>query len=332
MIFPILSGLYSVLRAPVTWTIFFLNLLVFFVTFQASEKYQTDIESFLRDRAFSETQGLVFARFVQNNASRYPAGIQSMADGVLSSADTSRRRVMGGMALRDSYFLSEAMNLKWQGDQVAFSWWQKKFQDLMELRDVHPSYGLGLTFQEAGVLRWLTYQFTHGGVSHFVGNMLFFLIFAGALELTIGSLGVLSIYLVAGMFSALFFLFMNEASAIPLIGASGAVSGLMAFFCFYFGRQNVRYLFFLMIPKRGFAGFIYLPAWLILILWFVSDLAGFMATPQELGGIAYSAHLGGELAGAVMALTLIVLRKIQKKPLYPEKLPFDTQPVLTRYV
>jgi membrane associated rhomboid family serine protease len=159
----------------------------------------------------------------------------------------------------------------------------------------------------------ITYQFSHSGFSHFLGNMLFFLIFASTLEVMVGGLALLILYLCFGVFAALFFLVLSEVSAVPLIGASGAISGLMAFFCVLAWSTRVRYGYFLFLPRREFAGTVNLPAWITLLFWSLSDLAGLWSTPSELGGVAYSAHLGGELIGAIAALILVALRKARRE-------------------
>lgn len=332
MIFPILNGVQSLLKAPITWLIFFLNLAVFVGTFNESERSQIALEDYIRDSAFSETQGLVFARYIEEHASRYPASLQVLAQKSLSSSENDRRQILGSMALRDNTFLANVSNLTdGPGDPVAFQWWQHKVKDLKEVRDAHPSYALGLTNENSDFVHWITYQFSHSGVAHFVGNMVFFLIFASSLELVVGSLGLLVIYLMSGIAAALMFLATSDASAIPLIGASGAISGIVAFFCALMWQRGVRYAYVLFIPRRGFAGIIYLPAWVTLGVWVLSDIAGQWATPPELGGIAYSAHLGGELCGVLAALILFGIRKFRGQPMLPNELPFETKPVLTYY-
>ncbi len=332
MIFPIMNGILSFTKAPVTWALFFINLAVFMLTMQTSTDLQSKVESYTRDGLFSRTQGVIFADFIAENPSRYPANIQYLAYQVQNSFDPERRELLGNMALRDSFFLKEATRIEAGSDQVALTWWKKRFSELTEYRELHPSYGFGVTRSEQGFFRMLTYQFSHSGFSHFAGNMIFFLIFACSLEGIIGGLGLLMCYLLSGIFAALSFSLMNEASAIPLIGASGAISGIMALFCVLMWGRGVRYVFFLLVPKRGYAGLIYLPAWITLILWFLSDLAGHLATPSELGGIAYSAHLGGELCGIMMGLIILSVRKLRGEPLLPEQLPIDTKPVFTRYI
>ena len=308
MIFPILNGVLSFSRAPVTWAIFFLNFFVFINTYNASDKTQSKIENLVKDEVFGRTQGFVFAKFISNNQNRYPANLQNLAKQSLLFFDGEKRHLLGSLAMRDSFFLQNASKIenKFFGDQVAFQWWQENFSELISLREMHPSYSLGITKQESGFERLITYQFTHSGFSHFAGNMIFFLLFASSLEVLIGGLGVLCTYLFAGAAAAIAFSFLSEASAIPLIGASGAVSGIMALFCVLLWNKKVRYIYFLMVPKRGYAGFISLPAWITLILWFFSDLAGHWATPPELGGVAYSAHIGGELCGIILGLCILL--------------------------
>jgi membrane associated rhomboid family serine protease len=65
----------------------------------------------------------------------------------------------------------------------------------------------------------------------------------------------------------------------------------------------------LFLPLRGFMGFVYLPAWVALVLWAVGDVAGYLGTLPELGGIAHTAHLGGEAAGLLVGLILWSLRR-----------------------
>jgi membrane associated rhomboid family serine protease len=315
MIFPILAGVHGLLRAPVTWALLILNLLVFTVTYHDSEVSQAALENYMHDQTFSETQGVVFAKFIQGHPERYPASLENLATQSQAPLQSERRELLGGLSMRDSLFLNDAQKMPTPLDEVANKWWLEKFSELQVIRDIHPSYALGLTQSSQNFLSIITYQFTHSGFSHILGNMLFFLIFSSTLETMIGGLAVLVLYLTCGIFAALSFLLMSEASAVPLIGASGAISGLMAFFCVLMWRTKVRYAYFLFLPRRDFAGIVNLPAWITLVLWFLSDLAGHWSTPTELGGIAYSAHLGGEACGIIAALLFIAIRKARGVPL-----------------
>ncbi len=324
MIFPILSGFQSIFRAPVTWCLFFLNFAVFVLTFTQAKQSQVALDNYLRDSTFSETQGLVFARYVQKHKDRYLASVVQLANQSVQPSGLDRRDLMGGIALRDNEFINHSDNLSDNiGDPVAFNWWRNQLARFKTVRDSDPSYELGVTTQNCDLEHWITYQFAHSGIAHFTGNMLFFLIFACSLESVIGGLGVLALYLLCGIAAAIFFTAMNDTSAIPLIGASGAISGLVAFFCVLFWRRGVRYVYFLFIPKKGYTGLVYLPAWITMVLWLLSDLAGLWSTPPELGGIAYSAHLGGELCGALAALIFIAIRKYRGLPILSERYSFE---------
>lgn len=330
MIFPLLNGVYSFARVPITWTLFFINLIIYLYTAGISEHVQIELEQVLKDEVYSTTQGLLFAGYIEDHKSRYPASLQKLANNSLTSLDLDHRRLLGTMAMRDASFLADADQLKMTGDAVAFSWWKKKFTELEDLRDSHPSYKLGLVHSDASLSQMISYQFMHSGMSHFLGNMIFFLLFASNLELIIGGLGVLVVYLLSGLFAALVFLLASESSAVPLIGASGAVSGVMAMFCVLMWHRSVRYIFFLFIPRRGFSGFIFLPAWLTLLLWFLSDLAGHWGSPSELGGVAYAAHLGGEMGGVLIGVIVLLTRYLMGQPILPEKLPIVTKPIFTQ--
>jgi membrane associated rhomboid family serine protease len=154
--------------------------------------------------------------------------------------------------------------------------------------------------------------------------MLFLLIFGAALELQIGGLAVLVVFLMSGAFAAGVFALMTGVTSSPLVGASGAVSGIMALYCIMNWGRPERYFYWLFLPFRGFMGFVFLPAWVGLLMWALNDMAGYLSTVNELGGVAHTAHLGGELAGAMTALVLYVLRKIwpslKPRPDSPERL------------
>lgn len=302
MILPFFNGILSFRQVPMAWALFFINLFVYLMTFHEVNVLQEKIESYLKDDTYSRIQGQVFSHYIHDNGDRYPASLRGLADRALDHNGQSHLRLLGSLAMRDSLFLKEASQLQIRGDEVALEWWRKKFAEISQARDEHPSYNLGVTQTERGFERLLSYQFSHGGFSHFLGNMLFLLLFASCLEPIVGSVALLLLYLSSGVAAALSFIIMSEPSAIPLIGASGAVSGMMAFFCLLFWNRRVRYIYFLLIPKKEFAGFVLLPAWVVLGLWVISDLAGLWATPSEFGGIAYSAHLGGELFGALLGL------------------------------
>jgi membrane associated rhomboid family serine protease len=143
-------------------------------------------------------------------------------------------------------------------------------------------------------------MFLHGGWLHLGGNMLFLYVFGDNIEDTMGHVRFLVFYLVCGLGAALAQVLFNPASQIPLIGASGAIAGVLGAYIVLFPHGRIRTLFFI-----GYFGFVRLiPAWVMLGYWLVLQfISGFMAfdvRAQDTGGVAFWAHIGGFLLGAAL--------------------------------
>lgn len=309
MIFPILGGLLSWRKAPITWALVFLNLLVLTYTTATGFESQQGLEEVMRKKYFVATQGRVYAQYVDEHSSAYPAFLQELARQV-QQGEPERAEVLGQLAFRDLVFLNDAEEMSYQGDQVAFRLWKKKSADVRLLQSEHPSFALGLNAEDTSITKWISYIFVHSGGAHFLGNMVFLLLFGAALELQIGGLGLLVVFLLSGAFGAGVFALMTGVTSSPLVGASGAVSGIMTLYCLLNWSQPARYFYWLFLPARGFMGFVYLPAWVALVMWAISDMAGYLGTLAELGGVAHTAHMGGEAAGLIVAMILYGTRQL----------------------
>jgi membrane associated rhomboid family serine protease len=155
------------------------------------------------------------------------------------------------------------------------------------------------------VLSVLTAMFLHGGLLHLLGNMLFLFIFGNNVEDRMGRLKYLLFYLVCGYASAYGFALANADSTVPLIGASGAIAGVLGAYFVWFPRARVTSLvsFLLFLPLR-------LPAWMVLGFWFVLQWVYSSGSAVADGaGVAYLAHVVGFVAGAVIALVVGLRRR-----------------------
>ena len=143
----------------------------------------------------------------------------------------------------------------------------------------------------------LTSMFLHGGWSHLIGNMLFLWIFGDNIEDATGHLPYLLFYLLCGFAAAALQIALSPNSTIPLIGASGAISGVMGAYIVLFPRGNVRVLIFF-----GFITQVLVPAWVMIGLWFLLQLVSGFSTlgGADTGGVAFWAHVGGFIAGALL--------------------------------
>jgi membrane associated rhomboid family serine protease len=161
---------------------------------------------------------------------------------------------------------------------------------------------------------WLTLftsMFMHGGWAHLGGNMLFLFIFGDNVERRLGSILYLAFYLVCGVLASAAQIATDPNSIIPSLGASGAISGVLAAYLVYFPQNRVRVLV-------GFRFITEVPALLMIGLWFliqfISGIGAIAVTNQTGGGVAYWAHIGGFAAGLVLAL---LLRAVGRGPTQP---------------
>jgi len=141
----------------------------------------------------------------------------------------------------------------------------------------------------------LTSMFLHGGWLHIIGNMWFLWVFGNNVEDSMGRARYLAFYLLCGLAAAATQTFMSPSSIVPMVGASGAISGVMGAYVILYPRVRVHMLVFLFI----FVTRIVVPAYLMLGYWFLLQLLGGSAAQGE-GGVAFWAHVGGFLAGAAL--------------------------------
>jgi membrane associated rhomboid family serine protease len=163
-----------------------------------------------------------------------------------------------------------------------------------------PFRRFGLVPANPTALTWITHLFMHAGWIHLLGNLLILYLAGPFIEDVWGRPVFASFYLLAGLFGSFLFYLKGPDSMIPLIGASGAISGVMGAFLVRYGSTRIRFFYVFGLVFRGTFD---APAWLMLPLWFCQQL--FMAMMTEGipgGGVAYWAHIGGFVFGAGVGL------------------------------
>jgi rhomboid family protein len=148
-------------------------------------------------------------------------------------------------------------------------------------------------------------MFLHGGWEHFLGNMLYLWIFGDNVEDRMGHGRYVAFYLLCGIAAALVQTAFNPDSTVPMIGASGAISGVLGAYIILFPHSRVLTL----LPLFIFWEIIEVPAVVLLGLWFLLQLLsglGSLTQPQSTGGVAFWAHAAGFIAG--MALVYVFRR------------------------
>ena len=148
-------------------------------------------------------------------------------------------------------------------------------------------------------------MFLHGSWVHLLGNMLYLYLFGDNLEDRFGRPLFFLLYLVSGYAAVIAQVLIDTTSAIPLVGASGAIAGVLGSYLVLFPNVRVRGLIWLGVFSRLAEW----PAWVVLALWFGLQLFSGLAAlgPQMSGGVAFFAHIGGFLCGALLTLPLLAM-------------------------
>ncbi len=146
----------------------------------------------------------------------------------------------------------------------------------------------------------LTSMFLHGGWFHLIGNMLFLWIFGNNVEDTLGHTRFLFLYLASGIAAALVQAASSPASHVPMIGASGAIAGVLGAYLLLFPRANVHVFIWIVIFFR----IINVPASILLGLWFAMQLVSGLERGPGTPGVAFWAHIGGFVIGMILVTIL----------------------------
>ncbi len=162
----------------------------------------------------------------------------------------------------------------------------------------------GATPDRLALFSLVTSMFLHGGWMHLIGNMWFLWVFGDNVEDILGRSKYLLFYVACGIAAAMTHVFLNPLSRVPMVGASGAIAGVMGAYVVKFPKSSITTL----IPIFVFFTTIEVPAYLMLLYWFVLQIFGGWGTighsHLSVGGTAWFAHVGGFLAGVLLILAL----------------------------
>ncbi|EAQ01910.1 rhomboid family protein [Pseudooceanicola batsensis HTCC2597] len=153
-----------------------------------------------------------------------------------------------------------------------------------------------------GFFTFVTSMFLHGGFMHIAGNMLFLWIFGDNMEDEMGHGGFLAFYLASGVGAGLAQYLAAPYSGVPMVGASGAIAGVMGGYLLLFPKARVDILFIFIVFFRIFP----VPAWVMLGLWFALQFVNGVAADLNSAGVAYWAHAGGFIVGFLLTLPLFL--------------------------
>ncbi len=166
-----------------------------------------------------------------------------------------------------------------------------------------------------GISNWptiFTSMFMHGGWFHIIGNMWFLWIFGNNVEDAMGPMRFVIFYLLCGVAAAALQVAANVESVVPMVGASGAIGGIMGAYVLLYPRVRVHLLIFL----GFFVTTIAVPAVFMLGYWFLVQVLGGFSSFGARGGVAFWAHIGGFAAGAIFVMLFRKPEMLRRHPYY----------------
>jgi membrane associated rhomboid family serine protease len=161
---------------------------------------------------------------------------------------------------------------------------QAPLGELVEIMHFESAYNVNFHF--------LSSMFMHGSFGHLFGNMLFLWIFGDNLEDRIGHLKFILFYLLCGVGAGVAQIVTDSGSIVPMLGASGAISGVLGAYVALFPKRKVKAIVL--------GRIMIIPAIIVLGIWFGMQVVFSLITPAGVGGVAYAAHIGGFIVGLVL--------------------------------
>jgi len=246
--------------------------------------------------------------FSQKTSKMYDLYIQTLDPLEKQNLD----QISSASILRDSKFWHRAQNFPFKGDRVKI---EDSVMFLQELKDSYlksPQYLFGLSPAPTSLWAWITYQFLHTHFLHLLMNMIFLYLIISVMQSKIDQDWIYLIYILSGLAGGYAYLTMNPFNEIAVVGASGAICGLMAFMGIAFHSQNMEWSYFLT-PFRGYYGIIYLPVFLLLPVYLISDFTTILYYNNGIqSSVAHSAHIGGSIAGCLLGFLYLLDQKAKK--------------------
>ncbi len=281
-----------------TFTLILLNILAFSLL-------QTNDHKLYREavQIYDSNNLLVLEKPIfQNHAERHrPELYYQIKDGLISDQE-----------LRDIILFDKTFTQYLSNSQVVTSDWKSQRSEITEIIQDTSTYQYSYYPSEPSWFTALSHMFMHGDIFHLLGNMMFLFLFGYNLEVLLGRGKMLLAYFLSGLAAVTYFAYTTDDKFIPLVGASGAISGLMGGFAGFYGLKRIRYLIWIFV----YFNYVRLPAILVLIYWLLNELI--QASNDD--GVAYMAHFGGLVAGFIFVFVMKLLSKssAKKKTVTPD--------------
>lgn len=285
------------------FSIVFINILVFFL-YQSGDSMKLE-----QAHSLYVTSGLLEKEW---DAYRYYLSTEVKDNETLEAAeelhDSEDYYTLSMTILIDRNFYPwlehHSEQLSFDGYDLNDTWeyWRELRSKVNELVDSISIFQFGLTPGDVSPITLISHQFLHGDFMHLLGNLFFLLLSGFAVEAAIGSRLFLALYLASGVAGGLLYALLDRSGGAPLVGASGAISGVMAMYLGIFKLRKIEFFYWIFV----FAGYFRAPALLILPIYVGKELFEYMTNTDS--NVAFMAHAGGFVSGAIMTLAVHYLK------------------------
>lgn len=279
-----------------TLVLILINCLIFFIYQSQDHEKLVSISEAYKNSGLLYTEAPHYSGYL----SRKMLSDKSISPEVIQKIDESVEKkqfnqIQHQMMLDQNFvqYLEESSSMIWDANDG--QWWRDTRlafyeSELKKISSVAYGYKPG----DFEVSNLISYQFMHGNLGHLLGNMVILFILAFGLERMTSRAKILLVYLLSGICGAMVFGLTNPSNLSPLVGASGAISGLMGVYAGMFALQKIRFFYFIFFAF----GYLRLPALVLLPIWVANELFQFFQNPES--AVAYFAHIGGLVCGGII--------------------------------
>jgi len=303
LVIPVTSASDKKQLPRVTLLLIIVNCLIYFLIQSKDNKSMVDAYSFYDDSGLANIELTYYLHYLGPNNENASAELQ----------DPEKRQELLTRMLQDDNF-----RYRLEKEQIIlpgepeYGKWREKRTEFEKLLNKSVANRYGYSPAKGNYFGLFSYMFLHGSVLHLVGNMVFLWLVGSLLELVINPFIFLAGYLVTGVLAATLFGLVYPLSAGPLIGASGAIAGLMGAYGLFFWRQRIRIFYSL-----GFYfDYARVPALVLFPFWLGNEIMQLILRPES--HVAYMAHIGGLLSGGTLAVLHLVFLGNKSDELFKE--------------
>lgn len=286
-------------HAPIVlMAIVLINILVF-VLYQSSDT----------EKAYTALEGFVASGFVEKEWPIYEAYLQRQdrSDELALARQLARQnelyRMASVMMSEPDYFEYAIRTARFEFPHTEYDAWRNQREQWQATYRSMSAFEYGLIASDVSLTTLISHQFLHGGVGHILGNMIFLVLFGFAVEAAIGHWRFLLFYLLSGIASGMTQVAFTWGSEVPLVGASGAISGVMAMYLAVFRLRKIEFFYWVFF----FVGYFRAPALLILPFYIGKEI--YQYTTMDGSNVAFMAHAGGFVAGAILIVAALFFNR-----------------------